>query len=217
MRVGVGVLTYNQIEFGREEMFDRTIDSLYRTELDFDLFALDNHSTDGTTEKIKSLPYGAWSNAPRNTPGFGKNLLVEILMLQRNVDLIVLSDDDILWKPYWLEDLHNFWHEAPKEVKIIGCLYEDEYKWNEIFGSCRYPSGVVLNRASTSGNSWSFKARDHALLKMESEKVGVSDVPVCKRLVKDGYMIWQVDLATNLGKGKSTWGNNAAKSSGERS
>lgn len=206
MKVAVGLLTYNLFRFDRVAQFWLCYASLYNGQHPFEFFLLDNGSDDGTEQIVREL-HGAVSLNDNTTTGFGKNILVD-MCLQSNPDLIILSDDDILWNWYWLAKLVKLWPKLPKDVILLGSVFEKFYDWNKIQDSFIVEDELVLIRESASASSWSFPATAWKTIgPFPDEKQSESDVPVCQRLVSQGWKVGQVSLAEDIGLDRSTWGN----------
>ena len=98
MKLSIITLTYNQIEYTK-----KYIKSLYEFTSDFELIIVDNGSTDGTAEYIKSLPYDNIKtifNAENLGFSKGNNQGIEIA----EGEYIGFLNNDILLYPNWFEE-----------------------------------------------------------------------------------------------------------------
>lgn len=217
MKIAAGILCWNQTKNEREGLFDDCYKSLKEADPDI-LVVADNGSTDGTAERIGSLPEGICfprlAGFPHaNTCGYGMNKLAATL-LTHEPDLIVLSNDDIVWQADSMQRLRNLWAEIPEDVKIISGLVEPTFRHPKATEAWNYPYGVsecagerVMMRKSVPGGAWTFRAEDFPLIFPVSTFKGVDDVPACHRLNEKHLGTGAVDLATHAGADRSTWGN----------
>lgn len=215
MRLGVGILCHNQLKNHRAGLFDDTLKSIRRNNPDVLLIA-DNGSTDGTTERLAEHPEFVGfprieGFPPANTCGYGMNKLAATLRGQ--ADIVVLSNDDIIWEAGAFDTLKEVWAEAPDELTIISGLVEGTYRlpdkkpWNEPFGVAEVSDHKVLLRRSVPGGAWSYRSRDHDLIFPVSTFPGVDDVPACHKLIAQQRGVGAIDLAEHAGEENSTWGN----------
>lgn len=209
MRVAAVVLTYNQIASERRDLFQQTLDSLLATRdphVALSLFVVDNSSDDGTDKIVAELG-GYCSTDGITTCGHGTNLAARV-GVGAGADLVVLSDDDMVWRPGWLEQLRAWWSRSPADIILTGCHLEPEFPWNEISAAATYGKVRGLIRRSTGAASWSFRPNAWKLIgPIPEQQQGVGDVPACHRLVERGLRIAQLDLADHAGIGRSSWGN----------
>lgn len=202
-----GILTWNPTRTGRFDLLRQAHKSL---EAEADLvFVYDNGSDDGTS----LAPWQFVRNQTWNTTcGYGTwataKTAVEITYgLRPGEDIIiVVSDDDMWWRPGWADQLREFWAD-PDRALLAGGHLEPEFPWNKITGT----EPGVLWRDSTGAASWTFHTRNWNTLSeivrpVPITRQGYWDVPVCHAIRAAGYRIAQLDLADHHGT-VSTWGN----------
>jgi len=98
MKLSIITLTFNKLEYTK-----KYIKSLYKYTSDFELILVDNGSTDGTVEFIKSLPYDNIKTIFNSENlGFskGNNQGIEIA----EGEYIGFLNNDILLSPNWFEE-----------------------------------------------------------------------------------------------------------------
>jgi glycosyltransferase involved in cell wall biosynthesis len=199
VKVAAAVLTWQQYETGRHDLFKQTVESLAGA-VDH-LFVVDNGSTDGTAEYVKKL--GGYSNpGPVTSCGYGMNLSAAICQLA-GADLVVLSNDDIIWYPDAIDRLTSIWEMMPEDVKIVSGLLQAGYPWNQATGR----EGPVLIRDTVPGGAWTYRSVDYPLIFPVPTKPGWDDVPTCRRLTNQRFRVGAVDLAEHGGEASSSWGN----------
>lgn len=212
MRVGVGVLTWNPMSTGRMKLLVETVESLEANQPDL-LVVADNGSVDDfdigrPTVRFPRLP----GFPPGNTCGYGMNKLAATLF-EADVDLVVLSNDDIRWKPSAVATLEQIWEEASNQLVVLSGLVEPtfalpgERPWNEPVAADTIAGHKVLFRRSVPGGAWSYRNEDYTQIFPVSTFAGTDDVPACHRLVDAGRLVGCVDVADHAGAGLSTWGN----------
>jgi glycosyltransferase involved in cell wall biosynthesis len=215
MKVAVGVLCHNQLENKRTGLFDDCLASIRKNSPDV-LVVADNGSTDGTAERLAELPEFVGfpripGFPPGNTCGYGMNKLA--VLLADKADIIVLSNDDIVWQPDAFTRLKEVWEAAASELTIVSGLVEPTYQvpgkppWNDPIAVV---DGVLLRR-SVPGGAWSYRAADTDKIFPVSTFPGVDDVPACHKLIGEGLQVGCVDLAEHAGAEQSTWGNGSER------
>lgn len=212
MKISAGILTWNPDSNGRLERLRDCVDSL----LDADsVTVFDNGSTDewDLGDGFQDIPL---VRIPRiagfphaHTCGYGMNKIAASL----DADIIIMSNDDIVWHDGAVETLVKLWREAPDELTIISGLVEptfalpDTEPWNLPLGTLELAGETLLGRKSVPGGAWTFRGRDKPLIFPVSTFPGVDDVPACHKLTAAGRLVACVDLASHEGIGESTWGN----------
>lgn len=204
MKITACVLTFNVIANNRRHLLADTMSSL--SEDGVTVIPVDNGSGDGTADLVADLDGYCWTGW-NTTSGHGTNLCARVA-LGTEPDLVVLSDDDMVWTPGWAETLRAWWSEAPREIWLTGCHLEPFFPWNEPYAKVTYGGITGLMRASTGAASWSFRPQDWPQIGPVPQQIqGHGDVPACQNVWKGGGKIAQIDLAFHAGQGQSTWGN----------
>ena len=219
----VGVLTYNAVSTLRFELLEQTVASL-RHAFDGPIYVLDNGSTDGSANALKELEgiddvvtCAHVSRDGNTTPGRGRNELMQLLRQDRRqqYDLVVMSDDDMVWGLEAQPLLSDLWAYAPADLVLVSGLLEDDvWPWNEPREAITCGGVPLLVRDSTPAAAWSFRMQDWSKvfpLKETLEGDG-EDYDACKRLRAAGMRVAQLDLATHIGEGYSQLGNDELRS-----
>jgi len=209
IRVAIAVRTWNAIRHGRRDLLERTLESLGEAGHPFELFLVDNGSTDGTAELVAARGGHA---APRidgqNGAGHGMNIAIE-RALSCAPDLVVFSDDDIGWQPGFLRQLVQFWAYAPHDIAILSGYVEPRWSWNTIRGALDCGEVRAIVRETAPGGAWSFPAALWGRIGPLQPAMD-ADWEACQRLRSAGFRLCQADLALHLGAARSTWGNTLA-------
>lgn len=216
MKVAVGILCHNQKQYGRRTLFKQCLESIQAAGPDH-LVIMDNGSTDGTADRIAALDGGvAVARIPGyphgNTCGYGMNKLARTLA-NTDADILVMSNDDIVWEVDAFDRLRKVWNEASDQAAIIAGLVEptfalpDKTPWNEVLGVLEAAGETLWVRRSVPGGAWTFRRDMVDQIFPVSTFPGVDDVPACHRLLEAGYLLGAVDLATHAGIKSSTWNN----------
>lgn len=224
MRLSVSLLTFNLFKNKRVQLFEKTIDSLLNQQnvKPFDLLIVDNGSEDDTWDylsaeftrismlfDIKRCLYVHRSTDARTTSAHGNNVGAAKTIEMFDPDIVVLSDDDVFWKPDALSKVLAFWEKASEHMKLCGGILEsEEYPWAPIQGSGWCGDVRFLYRGSVGAASWTFRARDYGyIFPLYDEKQGVGDLDGCRRVLKQGFSVCAIDAAEHVGAEQSSWGN----------
>jgi hypothetical protein len=206
VRVAAAVLTFRAVTHDRIGLLEQTIGSLDEAD---DVFVVDNGSDDGSDGYVRELG-GHCHHGDLTTSGHGTNLCARILA-GTTADICVLSDDDMLWRAGWRDQLEAWWTEADDDVALTGCHIEPLFPWNEVIGPVRFAGVPGLVRSSTGAASWSYRSRHFDAIfgpaGIPQQVQGHGDVPACDRVRDRGFRICQIHLAEHVGHERSTWGN----------
>lgn len=219
MKVTVVVRTWNVVEYHREALLLRTLDSIQRAGHAATYLLVDNGSDDKTVDYLRlercAGALGDFQLLPRSPlgrgkPGLGVNAAVAAaLLLTRGPDLVCFSDDDVEWASGWLRPVVKFFERAPGDVVLLSGLMEPAWEWNAPTGVVDSGGVKALVRDSVPGASWMFRAEDWAKIGPVAED-RTHDVAGCKRLRQHGYRLCALDLAEHIGYAQSTLGNTVA-------
>lgn len=201
VKVVAAVLTYRAKSNGRLDWLGDAVRSLAEAD---EVLVIDNGSDDGSDDWVRQR--GGWVNPGVNhTSGHGTNLCAQAA-IAAGADLVVLSDDDIAWAQGWREMLESWWDAAPDNLVLTGCHLEPDYPWNERKGALQLAGIEGILRNSTGAGTWTFLA-DRWFGPIPEQIQGWGDVPACHRIIAEGGLIAQIDLAEHRGEYSSTWGN----------
>lgn len=218
MQFVVGVHTFNAIKFGRMDLLKQTIASARIAFTDASVSIVDNGSDDGTDKWVVSQVGGVdrFRKPPREdtSPGHGTSLTARWMMLKIVVNrfelhetVVVLSDDDMLWRPEAGAQLAAFWAEAPADLGILCAYLEPEWYWNTPRRVIEAGGVRVLVRDTVPAAAWTFRADRWPVIEPLLEDGWQFDTHVCDKLAAKGYCVAEVDLATHEGWEKSTHEN----------
>lgn len=212
MKVTAGILTWNPVETGRKDLLNRTYASLVDQADETIIF--DNGSTDGYNlagirfDTLKGFP-------PGNTCGYGMNKIAA--SLRDTTDIVVMSNDDMIWHSNAVNILKDIWDDPPDDLKIVSGLVEPTFSfpnmipWNKPIGIFELAGHKLLSRRSVPGGAWTYQTADHDLIFPVSTFPGVDDVPACHKLTDAGRLVACMPLADHEGIGMSTWGNGSER------
>lgn len=227
--LAVGIRTYKAVTYLRHDLLRQTAQSAAIAFPGCPIGVFDVGSDDGSADLDVTITVGEvtavgspWSLVPEDgnhTPGNATLLIAERLR-ELSPQIMVISDDDMAWKPGAVEKLRKFWLHAPDDVVIVSGLLEDLFAlpepddqqrkyWNEPFEVIEAGGVKALSRASVPGCAWSFRIRHLRLLRSLIEPKWGYDYDCCKKLVEGGYRVAAMDLATHEGWEFSTHGNEA--------
>lgn len=115
-RITIIVLTWNGLEYTRS-----CLESLFKnTDLSHaELIVVDNGSTDGTVEYLKSLKWIKPVFNPKNL-GFVRGNNMAIGLREPANDVVLLNNDTEIHDPQWLEKLRASAYKD-KKIGIVGC------------------------------------------------------------------------------------------------
>ena len=205
MRVGVGVLTFNHIQHGREEDFRRTWESIQNTDYPAELHLLTNGSTDGTAEKVQEL--GGIVDNQNPQIWYGNTRLIEAM---GDVDLCVLSADDLEYQDGWLRRLVSFIENGPDDIALYSCQMEPVWSWNTPTEMIEAGGEKALVRGSVPGSSWAFRRSDwEEWMGPFPQIMPGEDLEICNRIKAQGKRMAALDLVEHIGIERSAWGNSS--------
>lgn len=203
LSVGVGVLTFNHIEHGRQEDFRRCWETIEKTGYPAAIHLLTNGSTDGTEDVVREL--GGIVDDGNPKIWYGNTRLIEAM---GEVDLIVLSADDLEYEENWLRRLASFIAKAPEDIALFSAQMEPVWEWNTPRETLECGGEKGLVRDSVPGSSWVFRRRDwETWMGPFPSIMPGEDLEVCKRIKARGKRMVALDLVEHLGVERSAWGN----------
>lgn len=200
-------MTHNAISGLRLSLVEEAVASLRAVFPDSGVVVLDNGSTDGTDVWVGEQEGGVVyvPEDGNHTPGRGRNVLIDLLRKDRP-DVVVLSDDDMVWKEGAAELIAELWSNAPDDVVIVGGLLEPVWHWNTPRETLDF--GVVrgLIRDSVPGAAWTVRAAHLDKVFPVKDDFGY-DYATCCSLRGHDLRVASLDLADHAGWGYSTHGN----------
>lgn len=201
--VGVGVLTFDHIKHGRQDDFARCWESIERTGYPAAIHLLTNGSTDGTEDVVREL--GGIVDNGHSQIWYGNKRLIEAM---GDVDLVVLSADDLLYTENWLLRLISFIEDAPDDIALFSAQLEPVWAWNtptEML-ECGGEKGLV--RDSVPGSSWAFRRTDwDDWMGPFPQIMPGEDLQICQKIKARGKRMVALDLVEHIGVEHSAWGN----------
>lgn len=207
MRVVAAVLTHNAKRYGRDMLLRDTLRSLAEADR---VLLVDNGSSDGMADWVAQVGGFCYQPADRVTT-CGRGMNVTITMAAADADVVVFSNDDIVWRPGWRARVQSFWEHAPDDVAIMSGLLEPDFPWNQPRATVEYGGVRGLVRETVPGGAWTLMAANWSIIGPVPEKAGWDDVPTCRRMNQLGWRNVAVDLADHAGVELSTWGNGSQK------
>lgn len=215
MNVAVGIMTFNAITLLRGDLLQDTVKSCLVAFPGCPIGVFDVGSTDGSEQLKVPLDNGVngriWSlraDDGNHTPGAGRLLIVPELR-RTGPQIIVLSDDDMVWKEGAKDKLVAFWSQAPDDVAVVSGLLEPEWHWNTPRETVDAGGVRVLVRDSCPGAAWSFRAHHWGLIEPLLKRDFGYDYDACVALRERGMRVGAMDLADHAGWEHSTHGNRA--------
>jgi glycosyltransferase involved in cell wall biosynthesis len=208
VKIAAGMLTWNHIKFGRAEMFKDAWDSLEKGYLPVDRILVTNGSTDGTQDVVREM--GGIVDDTHSAIWYGMELAIK-WCIEQGADIVLFTADDIVYYDGWAERLERFWQDAPDEVKLCSLILEPMYPWNTIRGTLEAGGERAILRDSLGGCCWSFRAKDWPIIGPLPQVFPGEDLPVCQKLVAQGYYLAQIDMGIHEGEKVSAWGNESWK------
>jgi hypothetical protein len=208
VRVAAAILTFDIYRTGREALFHTTLHSL-TADLPDAMTVVTAGSTDGTAEMVQNL--GGIIDPSRSEIWYGMTVAIE-WCVQQAPDIVLFSNDDILYAPDWRPRLTAFWEAAPVDLLLVSLIVEPSWPWNAVYDARTIGSERVLLRENAPAAAWSFRAADWERIgPMPKQRYG-GDVRVSTRVRRNGFHLGQLELAQHLGEARSSWGNGAWKS-----
>lgn len=205
MNICAGVLTRNAITHDRCDLVRIAVDSLAEADR---VVLVDNGSDDGSADWAATLGAVTYRSLDGNTTcGRGMNVLAGLC--SAGSDVIVLTSDDMRWRPGWRRIVEDFWTHASVDVAILCGLLEPAYPWSQVIDTVTFGGITGLRRTCVPGSGWTFRTVDWPEIGPVPEKPGEDDVPTCQGLHAAGRQLIAVDIADHLGEHASTWGNNS--------
>lgn len=185
MKVAMGLVTCD-----RAGMLARTVASLGSG---FELMVVDN------------APRGTWPSI-----GFAR---AAQLAYETGADIVALSPDDMEYRPGWLEQLVNFWSDAPQSVALMGHCWLPVFAHSEPTGAIEAGGVKALLRPVTIA-AWSFRREDYDLTRIAPTR-RLWEKTVCWRVAERGRQVAEADLAVHIGQDESTLGHTAEWQAGK--
>lgn len=203
----VCVLSYN-----RYHLLRKTVESLYNTTLNFKLSIIDASTDKETLDYLKTINQDV-VYLPKSNVGQAMNYAASLIK-DSGAEYGMITADDYVFNPYWLEILTHFWKSSHESIKLCCCNFEPDYDWNKtsqlyIYGNHQY----AFIRDSLPGSNWTFRTEDIDLIFPVAEKTGGEDLETCIKLRNQGYKLACLDLTDHLGEKLSAWGNQSFQQS----
>ena len=198
------VLSYNRLE-----LLTITLQTIKNTEIPYKLYIIDASTDKATLELLKTQQNVIYY--PGSNVGQAMNKAFDLIK-DSGSDYGLITADDYLYNPFWLERLYGVMRSSSDDVKLFSCHLEPLYQWNSIKAlvTTEYLDYCFL-RDSLPGSNWSFRTKDIDLIYPVASKTGGEDLEVCKRLTNLGFNLAAMDLADHLGEKLSAWGNQSYK------
>ncbi len=110
----------------RLDLTKRTIESFLATAKDYRLFLWDNCSKDGTQEYLRTIPNRPWY--AESNINFGADYAKDIMVKAMESEIVVLSDNDVIFKPNWEDKVIQAFDTFPH----LGCLGFWSHPWHRL-------------------------------------------------------------------------------------
>lgn len=205
MKIVAGMLIHNAVSHDRLSLAKDAVWSL-ASEAD-EVIVWDNGSTDGTEDWVASIGGHCDVPADGNTSG-GRGMNNLATACAKRGDVVILTADDMLWRPGWRAVVEEFWTHADPRIAIFCGLLEAEYPWSVPQGGIKVGTVHGLVRPTVPGSGWTFRSQDwFEVIGPVPEVQGYDDTPTCRRLVEWGRLLVAADLAEHHGEDRSVWGN----------
>lgn len=245
MRFRAGVLTHNPLKNGRDKLLVKTIKSIIESfSVDGPVVyptIFDNGSSDNIKSFLLDVNLGGCRifrmdqylgadehGLPKlvHTPGFGVRCMVGFLAgLEGSSasvspdDIIVCSDDDMLWRKSAASVIEDFWVDPPSNVAILSAYLEPEWHWN-LPRSMIVSGGVsAVIRDTSPAAAWTFPVRNIGrCIPIENDRIAIDDgwnfdTDLCSKMRDSGFWTAQIAACDHIGWGHSTHGNESIESS----
>lgn len=239
MRFAVGLLTHRVIDFDRVELLEQTVRSIERAFPSATLYAFDNGSSDGTWDVLRETcgreNASRWLMCNRvgddsAVPGAGRNALVRIMSVGDDIvafaeedqirwgrsvhsvpEIIVLSDDDMVWHEGAEDQLARFFAAAPEDVVLVTGFVEPDFPHATPREAVEYGGVRGVMRDNAPGCAWAFRPSFWREYGPIPEILIGCDSRTCDRVKSDGKRMVALRLADHAGLGRSSLGNSLGK------
>ncbi len=207
MKIAVGMLSHNPIANMRFDLFEQTKKSLQVAFPDDPMLVFGNGCTDGS-EDFCDVNY--ISTDGDHSPGRGCRELGDHLY-RTGAELLVMSDDDMIWRPEARETLVQFWLDGSLEFRTaILCAYlEPDFSWSKPLRTIDVGGVRAIVRESAPSCAWTLNRSKWMIIRNLIEDGFGHDFKVCQEIRASNFEVAQIDLATHAGWGRSTYGNSA--------
>lgn len=119
-RVGIVMLTWNALAYTKRALASLRTATTYP---DLDVVVVDNGSTDGTVEWLRTVP-GIHVIANGRNLGFTGGVNVGLAALDDDCDAVLLNNDLLITQGDWIQRLRDCAYSAP-DIGIVGCRLVD--------------------------------------------------------------------------------------------